>query len=299
MMTRDWVAPFRTKRIVDLLGARTGLDQRAFKAIQTDVYSEEADLLVRAVEQAARSPSMARAEPDARTAIERLRLWDRRADGRPVVTLFHAFERALWRRTFADELDAPLFQQFFEYGLDERYTGVFAILDDPTSRWWDDIATIDRRETRDDIIVLAAADAMLALRQKFGAETRWNWDRLHAAEFAHAMDGGGALFAWFFSRGPVPVDGDSSTVEKAAIDSRHPYAVTDLASYRQIIEAGAWDRTLAVNTTGQSGHARSPHYFDQNALWANGEYRSFPFSRGAVEKARAARLLLVPATSAP
>jgi penicillin amidase len=70
--------------------------------------------------------------------------------------------------------------------------------------------------------------------------------------------------------------------------------VTDIASYRQIVEAGAWDKTLAVNTTGQSGHPRSPHYFDQNPLWLNGEYRTFPFSRQAVEKSSASRLLLTP-----
>jgi penicillin amidase len=70
--------------------------------------------------------------------------------------------------------------------------------------------------------------------------------------------------------------------------------VTDLASYRLILDAGAWDRTRAVLTTGQSGHVRSPHYFDQNALWAAVQDRPFPFSRRAVDSAQESRLLLVP-----
>jgi penicillin amidase len=293
-MTRDWTAPFRTSRLVALLGTRTGLDRAAFAAMHADVQSPSADLLVGALEQASRSPAMRVAEPEARTAVDRLRLWDRTVDGRPVVTLYQAFVRALWRRTFADEMDARLFQQFLEYGLSEYYAGIFAILEDPTSRWWDDIATLDRRETRDDIVILAAADAMLSLRAKFGDEENWNWDRVHAAEFAHPLSGGGRLLAWFLSRGPVPVIGDSWTVSKHTINRRRPYGVEDVPSYRQILVVGDWDRSLVVNTTGQSGHPSSPHYFDQNPLWRKGEYRSFPFTRVAVDKSKVSRLLLVP-----
>jgi penicillin amidase len=252
-----------------------------------------ADRLMDALERASQGPAMKRAEAEARTAVDRLRLWDRRVDGRPVVTLYEAFVRALWRRTFADDLDAALFTAFTEYGLAEYYAGVLPLIDDPDARWWDDIATVDRRERRDDILLLAAADALIELRKQFGDEANWSWERIHAAHFTHPLGAGGRVLGWFFSRGPVPVTGDSWTVQKNSVDRRRPYGVGDVASYRQVIEVGAWDNTRAVNTTGQSGHARSPHYFDQNPLWARGEYRPFPFSRAAVEQARVARLLLV------
>jgi penicillin G amidase len=294
VMTRDWAAPYRTMRIVERLGVRSGLDSAAFRAIQADTRSAQAVRIIEAVQQAARGPAMKRADAEGRTAIDRLRLWDGVVDGRPVVSLYEAFLRALWRRTFADELDPATFRPFFEYGLEERFAGIEAILDDRGSRWWDDIGTLDRRETRDDVMVLAAADALRQLRDRFGDESEWAWDRLHAANFAHTLSGGGRVLAWFFNRGPVPVGGDSYTVNKAAVDRRAPWAVTDIASYRQIIDVGAWDHTLAVNTTGQSGHPRSPHYFDQNPLWARTEYSPFPFSRAAVDAAKAHRLLLVP-----
>ena len=293
-MTRDWRAPFRAARIADLLGDRTGLDIAAFREMQGDVRSEAADRLLEAVERASRSGAAERAEPEARTALERLRLWDRRVDDRAVVSLYHAFERALWQRAFADEMGLQLFRHFAEYGLSERFVGLHAILPHRDSRWWDDIATIDRRETRDDIVVLAAADAMLTLRRRFGDESDWTWGRLHAAHFRHSLSAGGLILRWIFDRGPVKVVGNTSTVNKAAVDPRRPYAVGDLASYRQIVDVGAWDRTRAILTTGQSGHVRSPHYFDQNALWATVQDRPFPFSRRAVDEARTSRLLLVP-----
>ena len=293
-MTRDWTAPFRTMRIVDRLGAMGMATMDDMRHLQADVRAVSADRLLSAVEAAAKSPKFAKADPDARMAIERLRLWDRQVDARPVVALYQAFLRAMWRRTFADELPPDVFKDFFEYGLSERYVGLHTILDDPTSRWWNDIATIDKRENRDDIVLLAAGDAVRAMRLKFGDESGWSWDRLHALRFRHPLGAGGRILDWFFSRGPLPVVGDSTTVRKATIDASAPFVVTELSSYRQILDIGQWDRTLAVNTTGQSGNPMSAHYFDQASLWRAGGYRVFPFSRQAVEQAKVSRLLLTP-----
>jgi penicillin amidase len=92
----------------------------------------------------------------------------------------------------------------------------------------------------------------------------------------------------------VTVGGDGTTVNKTTVDGRQPYGVVEHASYRQIVDVGAWDRTRAVNPTGQSGHPSSPHYFDQNPRWLRVDDRPFPFSRVEVEKVRASRLLLAP-----
>jgi penicillin amidase len=108
------------------------------------------------------------------------------------------------------------------------------------------------------------------------------------------LSGGGRLLDWFFGRGPVPVGGDSTTVNKTTIDLRRPYATSEAASYRQILDIGAWDASIGVNITGQSGNPRSPHYFDQNRLWQHGEYRPLPFTRKAVEAATVSQLELVP-----
>jgi penicillin amidase len=293
-MTRDWTAPFRTMRLVQRLSGTPRLDVPAMTAAQLDVRSAASEQILRAVDAALKSPRLAGAESDAKVGLDRLRLWDRQVDGRPVVTLYQAFVRALWTRTFEDNLGEDVATALFEYGASERYVGLYAILGDPNAKWWDDLATIDRRETRDDIVMLAAADAVIRLRTKFGSEADWAWDRLHSVHFRHALGAGGLLLDWFFSRGPVPQPGDSFTVRKASINDRAPYAVTDLASYRQVFDVGNWDRSLVVNTTGQSGHPRSPHYFDQNALWASGQYRTMPYTRAAVEKARTSRLLLTP-----
>ena len=56
--------------------------------------------------------------------------WDRRVDERPVAALYEAFEEALWRRTFADEMPGPLFDRFYRYAGNERFAGLHAIITD-------------------------------------------------------------------------------------------------------------------------------------------------------------------------
>jgi penicillin amidase len=280
LVTRDWAAPFRAQRITELLGDRSGLDFAAMQQIHADVVSLSADFILNAIEL-----------PE---SMKELRTWDRRVDHRPASLMYEAFEEALWRRTFADEMSTPLYDRFYRYAGRERVAGLHAVISDPRSPWFDDRSTPDVIETRDDIVRLAAAEALSVLRALFGERARWRWDDAHAVKFSHSLSGGGRLLDWFFSRGPVPVGGDSTTVNKTTVDLRRPYATSEAASYRQILDIGAWDASLGVNIAGQSGHPRSPHYFDQNRLWRAGQYRPLPFTRKAVEAATVSQLELVP-----
>ena len=279
LVTRDWVAPFRAERITHLLAEQRGLDIPAMARIQTDITSLSADAILK---------NLGDAVPN------ELQQWDRRVDARPVAAFYEAFEEALWRRTFADEMPAALYDRFYRYAANERLAGLHAIIGDPDSPWFDDRSTPNVRETRNDIVRLAAKDAVAAMAARFGPEPSWQWDLIHAVKFAHPLSGGGRLLDWFFSRGPVPVVGDGMTVNKTATNLRRPYETSEAASYRQILDVGAWDQSLGVNTTGQSGHAGSPHYFDQNPLWQQGHYHALPFTRQAVDAATVSRLELVP-----
>jgi penicillin amidase len=280
LITRDWVAPFRAQRIGALLGDSRKLELDSMAAIQADITSLSADWILRHVE----LPS----------EVDELRTWDRRVDDRPVAALYEAFEEALWRRTFADEMAVPLYDRFYRYAGNERFAGLAVIITDPTSPWFDDRTTPGIRETRVDAARRAGADALATLRGRFGERKNWRWTRLHALKFSHPLSGGGMVLDWFFSRGPIAVAGDNMTVNKTTTNLRRPYETSEAASYRQILDVGAWDGSRAVNTAGQSGHPRSPHYFDQNRLWREGRYRPLAFTVKAVETATVSQLELTP-----
>ena len=66
------------------------------------------------------------------------------------------------------------------------------------------------------------------------------------------------------------------------------------ANYREILNTADWDRSVAVNTPGQSGQPGSRHYADLVPLWDSGEYFPLAYSREAVESVTVDRLLLRP-----
>jgi penicillin amidase len=291
LVTRDWAAPYRALRLQRLMDATDRVDMPMAAEWQNDVTGmAAADVLITV--DSALALAAQQGDQDAVDVLQQLRAWDRQMDNRPIVTIYQLFEAALWRRTFFDEMGEQLFTRFYEWAGAERPAGLYAILDEANSRWFDDIATLGRRETRDHIFVLAATDAATAFRSQYDGNTPWG--EAHAATFAHPLSGAGLPFSWLFNRGPVPVIGDTFTVNRASYNRLAPFAVWEIPSYRQLFDVGQWDETRVVLPGGQSGHPLSPHFFDQNEMWRRGQYRQQPFSRTAVEAAGAHRLLFVP-----
>ena len=291
LITRDWAAPYRALRLQRLMEASDRVDLPAAVAWQTDVTALAAADVLMSVD-AALALAAKQGDTDAAEVLQQLRLWDRKVDNRTVVTLYELFEAALWRRTFVDEMGDPLFNRFYEWAGAERPAGLYAILDDPNSRWFDDIATLGKRETREQIFVLAAIDAATQYRTNYDGDR--SWGDVHVARFVHPLGAGAAPIRWLFNRGPIPVVGDSFTVNRSSYNRLEPFGVWEIASWRQIFDVGQWDEARVVLPAGQSGHPLSAHFFDQNEMWRQGQYRQQPFSRGAVEAARAHRLVLVP-----
>jgi len=56
------------------------------------------------------------------------------------------------------------------------------------------------------------------------------------------------------------------------------------ASVRMVIDVGAWDNSVVINTPGQPGDPADPHYGDLFPLWAAGAYAPLLYSRAAVDQ---------------
>ena len=141
------------------------------------------------------------------------------------------------------------------------------------------------------------ADSLKAARNELnkllGADAAtWSWGRLHTVRFRHALDlhpGTQALF----DLGPLPRPGDEYTVNATGTEG-DSWEQASGASYREILDTSDWDRSVAVNTPGQSGQPGSPHYSDLMPLWDMGLYFPLAYSRLAVEKQTTDRLTLEP-----
>lgn len=291
-ITHDWLGAYRAMRVTEVLSANTRVDVGAVTALQLDLESGAARAVLQGLESAIAQATATAGEPRGLALLEQLRGWNGVVDGGAVPAVFEAFEDRLWRRTFGDELPPDVFRRYYQWAGAERIAGLYTILDAPTARWWDDIGTVERRESRDDIFLLAATDAAADIAQwSSGAR---DWDEVHVARFTHALSSGGRMLGWFFDRGPVPVAGDGTTVMRISHKRLAGFGAWEHPSWRQIYDVGGWDASKVVLPGGQSGHPLSPHYFDQNELWRQGAYRTLAYSRAAVNGTATARQLLTP-----
>ena len=66
------------------------------------------------------------------------------------------------------------------------------------------------------------------------------------------------------------------------------------SSFRIVVDVGSWDDSLFMNSPGQSGDPRSPHYADLFEAWAADEAFPLLYSREKVEEAAEQRIVLEP-----
>jgi penicillin amidase len=146
---------------------------------------------------------------------------------------------------------------------------------------------------RNQVLVESLKSARAQLAKLLGPDSaQWAWGRLHVVRFRHSLDEKPAA-ADLLDLGPLPRPGDGYTVN-ATSTSGESWQQADGASYREILDTSDWDRSLAVNTPGQSGQPGSPHYSDLMRLWDEGHYFPLLYSRKAVEAAATDRLTLEP-----
>lgn len=163
-------------------------------------------------------------------------------------------------------------------------------------------AVMDRLETlsaaeRAPILEASLSAAFQEVTGVLGPDpARWAWGDLHQAHFEHPLRPlatGEAAQA--MAAGPAPVAGTMLS-PLAASWRASDYRIVSGASFRMVLDVGAWDNSRVINTPGQSGDPASPHFDDLFPLWARGEYVPLVYSRPAVEAATASILRLRPAT---
>ncbi len=147
--------------------------------------------------------------------------------------------------------------------------------------------------SRDEMLADTLQSARKQLTQFLGPDSaQWSWGKLHTANFRHALDqkpGAKDLL----DLGPLARPGDEYTVNATGAEGDSWEQVSG-ASYREILDTGNWDQSVAVNTPGQSGQPGSPHYSDLMPLWDAGRYFPLLYSRKAVESETSDRLVLEP-----
>jgi penicillin amidase len=140
------------------------------------------------------------------------------------------------------------------------------------------------------------ADAMRELEATLGPDpATWTWGALHTASLVHPLTQAGCLPSTdpLARLGPQPRGGGGDTVGAASYGVAS-FTQNSGASLRMVLDVGAWDNSVAMNSPGQSGDPASPHYADLYAAWARGENIPLLYSRERIEAVAEHRLVLQP-----
>lgn len=278
----EWVDYSRANRIEEVLLTASPHTLATSRALQTDVVSIPARRLGKLL------AGLSAADADTAAALAMLAAWDHALTSTSAAgALFEVWwakhlKKALWNAVVAPELHALM--------VPGDVDGTLAALEAPDDRFGADPAA-----ARDAILLSSLGAAYAEMKTLLGPDPQgWAWGKLHHAYFQHPL----AFLmpeetakAW--SIGPVPHAGSAVTPMHTG------YRGTDFrtmmgSSFRLVVDLADLDRSVTINTPGQSGDPNSPHYRDLFAKWAAGDYVPLPYSAAAVEAALERKLVCKP-----
>jgi penicillin amidase len=270
----EWNDRSRIDRIEQVLGATPHISVADSMALQTDSHSPMALRLMALVR------PLSSDDPRIVRALTILKAWDgNEATDSVAATIYEVWSaKHLGRAVVAR--DAPEASEIIGAG---SLDGVLRRLE---------ASGPERRA----LLLSTLGEALDELTARLGPEMEsWTWGRLHRAKLVPAVaslaDPG---LAARMTAGPLPIPGGPSSPKAAGYDPK-TFEVTHGASVRMVMDVGDWDKSMVINTPGESADPESPHFGDLFGLWARGQYVPLLFSRPAIEAAADTVIHLEPA----
>ncbi|THD68408.1 penicillin acylase family protein [Phenylobacterium sp.] len=261
----EWADRSRITRIEEVLAGLPKATLADSMALQTDSH----DALSRRT--IALLKGLNAPDPPLAKALELLRTWDNdETTGSAAAAIYQVWVSGhLGRAVVASTIPSSARALVGSGSLD----GVVTWLESPQAA-----------ATRDGLLLASLAEALGDLRARLGPDmATWTWGRLHHADFTPPIAVlADRQLAQQLGTGALEIPGSAQSPRAAT------YRASDFnqiagASVRLVMDVGAWDNSVAVNTPGQSGDPFSVHYRDLFPLWATGSYVPLDFSRAAID----------------
>lgn len=274
--------PYRAARVAEVLGSGITFSVAETARLQNDDLSIPARALVPLLR------DLPLANPASAAARDRLAGWDFVLDKASVPAgIFQMFSRRVYANVRATLIPA---------GVGNAVPGsliqVRTILDRlyaPDARFG-----VDPIAGRDALLARSMDETVAELTGRFGADMAgWQYGQagFHHALIRHPLSGVvNEAIRTLLDAGPVPRGGDALTVSATGSADRQ----TSGGSFKIIVDTGAWDNSVGINTPGQGGDPNDPHYRSLFPLWAVGGYFPLAYSRERVEQVTERVTVLVP-----
>ncbi|MFM1655716.1 penicillin acylase family protein [Brevibacillus sp. B_LB10_24] len=278
----EWATPFRFNRIDEVLGKNGKMSVQDALRLQTDYQSEPAKRI---------QPLLANLQPNnekQKQALQLLKNWDvQLSPDSAAAALFEVWYQQHVRPAMVAKLVPAEAKQLIGAG---DPVVILNLVEKPDQRLGDHPAQV-----RDELLLTTLDEAIKNMENLLGTDmTKWKWGDLHHAELKHPL---AALVdeqtASKMNIAQLPRGGSADTVGNTSYSSGDFRQISG-ASFRMVIDVGNWDESVAVNSPGQSGDYRDPHYQDLFPLWAGDKAFPLLYSREKIEQAAEKKFVLTP-----
>ena len=290
----EWYAPYRYERVSEVLGSDTNHSLRDSIRLQNDHLSVPARRIC------ARLNGLRSDDPKVEEALEMLRSWDcvLSANSAPAA-LFEVWYRlhlrpALFERALSDVVPPAKLAEAVAAATPLEDLAADARADLDFLKKPDGRLGPEPEKVLAETMLSSLRRAVEHLERLLGTNWEsWDWGRLHHVLLEHPLS---ELVdeerRERLNVGPAPRGGSGDTVGNTAY--RADFHQTGGASFRIVVDVGAWDDSLFMNSPGQSGDSGSPHYSDLFESWAANEAFPLLYGREKIEEATEQRIVLEP-----
>ena len=256
-----WAGPSRAHRIEEVLNDGKRKNLVDFMALQADYLSIPARTLVPLLQNLS--------SPNDRTeqALSYLRKWDYKLDpGSVPAAIYVAWEGQL-KQTVARQMIPEAARPYLTSLPSKRVIDALLV---PTA-------------TRDSLLLVCLDRAVAELTTRLGSDPdEWSYGQRknkHVTITHPLSDMVDQAMRAKINFGPVARGGYGETVNATANTLNQTHG----ASFRILVDTEDWDKTLGINSPGQSGDPASPHYGDLFPIWAENGYFPVFFSKGKIQ----------------
>lgn len=278
-LTHAWSAPYRQKRINDLLASKTKITIEDFRATQGDVYAIGGSIFASAVVKLMGEDV---ADAKFKESLKLMSSWDgRAAPDSKAALLVHEMRDVFSSRILWAALGDPLSKQY-------RWTNRHYLMDRIVTDWPANWLPKYHPDWKD-FVASCYSTARENLAKRLGDdESKWTFGSAVQVRLNHPL-AAAPLVGNQFKIEPFPQNGNGYSGGLGPTVNVGP-----TVSMRLIADPSNWDNTRHGILLGQSGDPQSKHYKDQLADWRSVSPRVFPFTEEAVKKAAVQTTTLTP-----
>lgn len=270
-----WSNPVRAHRIEEVLNAGKRMSLQDFATLQTDYLSGTARTLLPVLINALKT-NAAKESNEVTKAQAFLQAWDYQLKPNSVAAAIYV------------QWETELKKAVYQLTVPQNIQTYFKTL--PTKRLVDWVITpgpefgTDPIQARNGLLVNSLEKAIQALTARLGNDmNQWQYGQAKNKHITltHALsDWVSADQRAKINLGPLPRGGYGEVVGNTGNNLNQEHG----ASFRILVDTENWDKTLGINSPGQSANPDDPHYADLFELWAKDGYFPFIFLKTKLSK---------------